>query len=296
MVGIDDLLIAFATAAGKSAGEAIVKELIKGITSNLATKEDLANAVSEIKDYIYQELKAVEHRAIVADVDTAIRTIGQFNLSGNRIVLAEQQTQTLLNHAASELLNNIQSDTLYPWKQFVVISRFVAVNTAFWSIKALQFNEQTELLNLAKALSEGVYLLNLCKKQLHEMEDETVSEIRVEWRYVPDLTPDPSVTLRPNGEEYSRGVFRLLRGRYTGGFIEVKTQELNTTGDDNNDRVMALAINLRNKCLERINKEAAERQKIYDSLQIAIDAINSMLARLNGPLTAIQASFTKSYH
>jgi len=77
MVGIDDLLIAFATAAGKSAGEAIVKELIKGITNNLATKQDLANAVYEIKDYIYQELNAVEQRAIVADVDTAIRTIVQ---------------------------------------------------------------------------------------------------------------------------------------------------------------------------------------------------------------------------
>lgn len=295
MVGIDDLLIAFATAAGKSAGEAIVNELIKGITNNLATKQDLANAVYEIKDYIYQELQAVEQRAIVADVDSAIRTIDQFNSSRNRIVLAEQETQTLLNHAASELLNNIQSDPLYPWKQFVVISRFVAVNTTFWSIKALQFNDQAELLNFAKALSEGAYLLTLCQKKLHEIEDETVSEISVEWRFIPDLTPDPSVTLRPNGEEYSRGVFKLIRGRYIGGFREIKTQEINTTGEKNDDSVMSLTIPLRNNEIERINRESIERLKIYDSLQVAIDALNNMLARLSGPLTAIQASFNRSY-
>lgn len=223
------------------------------------------------------------------------RTIDQFNSSRNRIVLAEQETQTLLNHAASELLNNIQSDPLYPWKQFVVISRFVAVNTTFWSIKALQFNDQAELLNFAKALSEGAYLLTLCQKKLHEMEDETVSEISVEWRFIPDLTPDPSVTLRRNGEEYSHGVFKLIRGRYIGGFREIKTQEINTTGEKNDDRVMSLTIPFRNNEIERINRESIERKKIYDSLQVAIEALSNMLARLSGPLTAIQASFNRSY-
>ena len=78
MIGIDDLLIAFVSAAGKAAGEELANGLVKMITQNLATKEDVARAVAEIEQFVHQEFQAVEARAIIVDVDTAIRNLVQY--------------------------------------------------------------------------------------------------------------------------------------------------------------------------------------------------------------------------
>lgn len=290
MVGIDDLLIAFATAAGKSAGETLVKELLHGITSNLATKEDLAKAVEQIKGYVHQELQAVESKAIIIDVDTAIRNLRQYKNSGQLTDLSEQNTQQLLNRTASEIRSAIWSDANYPWREFVAVARFATVSTTFWSIKALQLQQPEQMPNLVDALIEAVDLLNLCLTKLHEMEDETITvPMGHQERTVREDTRTPHfITHSMNG----RAWYVMQRGRYPGGSITSDTGWLIGVKDEWEARQKLDAEYQRN--LARINEESLLRQRdIYKPLGDAIAAMNDLLNRLRGPVTAIQASFNK---
>ncbi|MFW7208639.1 MULTISPECIES: hypothetical protein [unclassified Enterobacter] len=288
MVGIDDLLIAFATAAGKSAGETIVKELLKGITGSLATKEDLANAVAQIENYVHQELMAVEARAIVIDVDTAIRNLKQYKNSGRYDDLLEQNTQQLLNRTASEIQAAINSDARYLWNEFVVISRFVAVYTTFWSVKALDLKQPNQIPNLVDAVVEGLQLLNGCLSKLHEMEDETISDLKVEKVRVRDEI-GPKVHLEINFAINTRASFSEYRGRY-GGMRGFDTGWIIRHDDENEAENRMRPVY--NAHVARIQSESQSRQeKIYQPLVNAINALEGLLYRLKGPIASIEASF-----
>jgi hypothetical protein len=288
MVGIDDLLIAFATAAGKSAGETIVKELLKGITGSLATKEDLANAVAQIEDYVHQELLAVEARAIVIDVDTAIRNLKQYKNSGRYDDLLEQNTQQLLNRTASEIQAAISTDPRYLWNEFVAVSRFVAVYTTFWSVKALDLKQPNQIPNLVDAIVEGIQLLNGCLSKLHEMEDETISDLNVQKVTVRE-DRGPKVHLEINFGINTRASFTEYRGRY-GGVRGFDTGWIIHADSENEaeDRMRPVY----NAHVARIQSESQSRQeKIYKPLVDAINALQDLLNRMKGPIASIEASF-----
>lgn len=293
MIGIDDLLIAFATAAGKSAGETLVKELVKGITGNLATKEDLAKAVAQIENYVHQELQAIEARAIVIDVDTAIRNLRQYQNSGSAEDLLEQHTQQLLNRTAAEIQAAIHSDANYPWKEFVAIARFVAVSTTFWSVKAIKWQRPNEIPNLVDALTEGISLLTLCLRKIHEMEDEKISNLNVEKVRVrnDDRMPkgtDISISFTFN----TRSSFSVYRWRYPGGSQGFDTGWIHRLDDVNEAEERMRPIY--NSHIIRIQDQSEHRQsEIYSPIETAIAAMNDLLNRMTGPVTAIQASFSK---
>lgn len=292
MVGIDDLLLAFATAAGKSAGETIVRELIKGITGNLATKEDLAAAVAQIENYVHQELQAIEARAIVIDVDTAIRNLKQYNNSRRIEDLLEQHTQQLLNRTASEIQAAIHSDVNYPWKEFIAVARFVAVSTTFWSVKALDLKQPNELLNFVDAIVEGINLLNLCLVKIHEMEDETISQLNVQQVRVRGDDHLPKAHLTIGFTFNTRAWFVIHRGRYSGGSQGFDTGWIHRLDTDNEAEQRMRPVY--DSHVARIQSETKRRQdEIYKPLEDTIAAMNGLLNRLTGPVGAIQASFNK---
>jgi hypothetical protein len=278
MIGIDDLLLAFASAAGKSAAQELAKELVWTITHNLATKEDIARAVIEIERYVHQEFKRVEQKAIVVDVDTAIRSLQQYERSGLPTDLSMEDTQLLLNRAATEIQQAIYEDENYPWREFVVIARFVTVSTAFWSVKVFDMQEPREIPNLVAVLIEGLSLLQKSLKLIHAMEDETISTLNVEHKT--EREP-PTEDTRTMYHHFSRASYEMRRGRYESGVRRADTGWL--VGQYNSPRAEQLLRGEYQTNVARIQDEASKRQeKIYVPLNNSIASLRELIIKLGG--------------
>lgn len=293
MVGIDDLLIACAEAMGKEIAIEVASRLVKAVTHNLATKADVARAVNEIKSFVHQEFQAAEAKAIIVDVDTVVRNIGQYQKSGDPLDLAEQETQTLLNHTASAIHAAIHSDQNYAWREFVAIARFVTANSTFWSIKVANLERPNSAVNFVDALIEGVGLLKNSMTRIRSLEDETISvfnfehiiEKEINWR-----EPQPG---RPTYHYYNRASYTLTRGRYPGGTLRADTGLVHGSPRSEEARERLAPAYEVDKV--RVQVETESRQKlIYDPLQKAIDAMNNLIPHMgdssSGVVTQIETA------
>lgn len=282
MFGVDDLLVAFASAAGQAAGKEIAKQLIQAICSDLATKEDIARAVAEIEQYVHQELRSIEDSSIIVDVDTAVKALSQYKLSNNRIDLSEENTQQLLNRCSSEIQRAIHDDGNYPWREFVAISRFVAVYSTFWAIKVFELKEENEVANFIDVLLEGGGLLQSVIQRIHAMEDEFISEFNVQYMVKKENLGEPGGHQVFGFSNYSRASYELHRGRYEGGVLCADTGWMLGHSLKPNDAVKRLRPGY-DADVARIEAEKNFRQKkIYDPLSESVMALQALVTKMGG--------------
>jgi hypothetical protein len=71
MVGIDDLLVAAAEAAGKAVAADIAKDFVSAVLNFLATKDDIAAAVKQLEDYIGEQFDELRMDDFVTEVFSA---------------------------------------------------------------------------------------------------------------------------------------------------------------------------------------------------------------------------------
>lgn len=280
MIGVDDFLLALATAAGKELGAEIAKSLVHTTTHNLATKADIAKAVSQIENFVHQELQAIEAKSIIVDVDTVVRTLSQYEKSGQVADLLEQETQLLLNRVASEIQQAIHSDQNYLWREFVAVTRFVAVSSAFWSIKVFHLQRPNEIINLADVLLEGVGLLDQALQRIHVLEDEQISPLNVSEEIERERVDGGRVIYII----CHRASYRLVRGRYPGGVIIAETDWLCATMQDTTSGEVERKLRPQYDAhVARIKSESDSRQQmIYSPLANAISALRDLVKKLSG--------------
>lgn len=282
-IGVDDLLLAVAASAAQGFGKELGKELLNGIfSSGLATKEDLKIAVQQIQDFVHQEFEAVQDRAVVHDVDVALRLMNQYQQSGNAELLNMTQCQALLN-SAWEDINRLSSSRGedYFRVQFLPVSRFIAANVAFWSIVANDLEISGSRAVLVDALKDSVKKLKLARQNLHAMEDESISEISSDGEI--SLEPrDPGGPRAGFSRHFSgRAWFILYRGLYQNGQKKIETGWLY-------DRTSIDAVNILKPSYQdhcaRIEKESNNRRaSIYGPLDEALNSLLSLLERAGAP-------------
>ncbi|QMI49900.1 hypothetical protein [Burkholderia sp. MBR-1] len=286
-IGVDDILMAMATAAGKELGKELAHEIVESIMGNLATKADIERAVREIEAYVHQEFLRFQDSQIAVEIDSSLRALAQFEASGNLADLNEASVLSALNRAFVEIQQQLAAPPSgygidYLRIQFVPLTRYIATSIAFWAIRYYQLNRHDERPNFIAILRENRQLLTAAASQIHLIEDETITPISQDqhkWREIENAGEGGPPIFAWYCEK--RAWYTLNRNRYPGGTSLVDTGWLDYSPNEGGDVTVQLR-DQHNADAARINTEAQFRQeKIYGPLGAAIGAIDTILSALD---------------
>jgi hypothetical protein len=204
MVGIDDLLVAAAEAAGKAVAADIAKDFVSAVLNFLATKDDIAAAVKQLEDYIGEQFDELRMDDFVTEVFSATAALQEYQNDPTDESYLDQSTDHL-NQAQAWLENQLGHDGMdFLRLQFVEVVKYVTTDIAAWYSKALLGDWKNFQSSVARANN---YLGNAIN-QIRNMEKVTVSDINQTVDYpMRDPGDPPGITWYHASFNWSSGAY-----------------------------------------------------------------------------------------
>lgn len=272
---VDDILIAFAKAAGTALGKQIAKELFTSLFGTLATKDDLRKAVNEINTYTHQEFDTLRNDILYTNVTTGVSQLKDYNQTGDISLLTLAYDHFTQSRSWIDSQRSKEGDDFLR-TQYVAIVQYVTADLALWVNYGLNIDTKKYKSTLIGRIDDHIALLNQASAQVSKMETESASSIQVkEKTYRPPH--DPGDPIEPP-EGSALAYYDLYRGSYPEGTLHKETGWLA-------DAVGSEAVNIiKPKYDIDINRIHVENQKrvdyIYDPVAHFSSSMTSLKSRL----------------
>jgi hypothetical protein len=228
-IGVDDVLIAAAEAAGAQFGQTLATRFADALFNNLVTINQLRAAIAALEAFMKQELDELRTDLLINAVNSAIGKLQshtpEHHLKGDSPNLEDADNFLVSAHSwISQQTATDQDGEDYLHLHYVQIVQFVTINVAVWLQYATENSQKTS--TLLTRIDESVDLLTRAVNRIRTMETETVSSITLVHNRVGGQGgrgPDPV-----DGDvSYDvRDSYRLTRGIYPGGVKEVVVSDI----------------------------------------------------------------------
>lgn len=272
---VDDILIAFAKAAGTALGKEIAKELFNTLFGTLATKEDLKKAVIEIEAYTHQEFDTLRNDILYTNVTTGVAQLKDYNETGDIALLTLAYDHFTQSRSWIDSQRSKEGDDFLR-TQYVAIVQYVTADLALWVNYGLNVDPKKYKSTLIGRIDDHIALLNQASVQVNRMETESASSIQVRTKvYIPPHDPgDP----REPPEASAQAWYDLYRGSYQEGSLHRTTIWLTDASGSEAVNIIRPEYDL------DVNRIHVENQKrvdyIYDPVAHFSSAMTSLKNRL----------------
>lgn len=273
-IGIDDVLLAAAAAAGKELGTELADDLFNAIFGSLATKDDLDRAVAKIEAFVHQELDELKTDIVTTDITSGISALKDF---------AKTRDKTFLESAYNNLTaarswidrQREHNDDDFLRLQYSWIVAYAVYDISLWTTRTfhIKFDGNADL--LCGRIDDHILLLQSTLKQIKVMETESITTPHCEIR-MDDYIPDPDSPHLPF-TYHTYGWYDMFRGTYPNG---KNTIERIIYGADKG-QVLEQITPLYNSDVKRIATENQERvDLVYSPVNQFIQSMINLKDRI----------------